>query len=85
MWLYINTFQLRLKTYTGVATVLNVKIFAEHPLWDENYGWKNILNNLRLIVQPLIFFNLIKPWLKVFPIPQLSTGFSYLISIMNTL
>lgn len=61
------------------------KIFAEHPLWDENSGWKNILNNLRLIVQPFILFNLIKPWLKIFPIPQLSTGFSYLISIMNTL
>jgi SRSO17 transposase len=62
-----------------------LKIFAEHPGWDKNYGWKNILNNLRLIVQPLIFFNRIKPWLKVFPIPQLASGFSYLISIMNTL
>ena len=62
-----------------------LKIFAEHPLWDENHGWKNILNNLRLIVQPFILFNLIKPWLKVFSIPQLFTGFSYLISLMNTL
>ncbi|MFN6566775.1 IS701 family transposase [Dendronalium sp. ChiSLP03b] len=62
-----------------------LQIFAEHPLWDESYGWKNILNNLRLIIQPLILFNLIKPWLKVFSIPQLSTGFSDLISIMNTL
>ncbi|BAZ70894.1 transposase (plasmid) [Fischerella sp. NIES-4106] len=54
-------------------------------MWDENHGWKNILNNLRLIVQPFILFNLIKPWLKVFSIPQLFTGFSYLISLMNTL
>jgi hypothetical protein len=30
-------------------------------------------------------FNLIKPWLKVFSTPQLFTGFSYLISLMNTL
>jgi SRSO17 transposase len=62
-----------------------LQIFAEHPLWDENFGWKNILNNLRLIVQPIILFNLIKPWLKVFSIPQLQSGFSRLISIMNTL
>jgi SRSO17 transposase len=62
-----------------------LQIFAEHPLWDEKFGWKNILNNLRLIVQPIILFNLIKPWLNVFSIPQLHSGFSYLISIMNTL
>ncbi|MEH2072207.1 MAG: IS701 family transposase [Nostoc sp.] len=62
-----------------------LQIFAEHSLWDEKFGWKNILNNLRLIVQPIILFNLIKPWLKVFYIPQLNNGFSDLISIMNTL
>jgi hypothetical protein len=62
-----------------------LQFFAEHPLWDEKFGWKNILNNLRLIVQPIILFNLINPWLKVFSIPQLSTEFSYLISITNTL
>ncbi len=62
-----------------------LQIFAEHSLWNKNYGWKNILNNLRLIVQPFVLFNLIKPWLKVFSIPKLSLGFSYLINIMNTL
>jgi hypothetical protein len=34
-------------------------------------GWKNILNNLRLIIQPVIFFHLITPWLKVFQILML--------------
>ncbi len=58
--------------------------FSEHPEWNDNQGWKNILNNLRLIIQPFIFFNLTKPWLKVFPIPQLSLGFPRLIAIMNT-
>lgn len=57
--------------------------FAEHPWWDSGSGWKNLLNNLRLIIQPFIFFNLIKPWLTVFPIPQLSLGFPRLISLMN--
>jgi SRSO17 transposase len=56
---------------------------AEHPQWDSGQGWKNCLNNLRLIIQPFIYFNLILPWLKVFPIPQLSLGFSRLIALMN--
>jgi hypothetical protein len=58
-------------------------IFSEHRGWDDHQGWKNILNNLRLIMQPFIFFNLIKGWLEVFPIPQLSDGFSGLVSFMN--
>ena len=54
-----------------------------HPSFDQNKGGKNLLNNLRLILQPFVCFNLLKPWLKVFPIPQLSLGFPRLISIMN--
>ncbi len=57
--------------------------FSEHAWWDENKGWKNLIYNLRLIIQPFIFFNLLLPWLKVFPIPQLSLGFPRLISLMN--
>ena len=60
-----------------------VKRFNSHPRWDKGNGWKNILNNLRLVIQPFIFFNLIKPWLKVFSIPRLSLGFSQLIALMN--
>ncbi len=60
-----------------------VKRFGSHTRWDKGNGWKNILNNLRLVIQPFIFFNLIKPWLKVFPIPHLSLGFSRLIALMN--
>lgn len=58
---------------------------ASHPWWDNKKGWKNILNNLRLIIQPFILFNLIQPWLTVFPIPQLSLGFAKLQSIVNYL
>ena len=60
-----------------------VKRFDSHPRWDKGNGLKNILNNLRLVIQPFIFFNLIKPWLKVFSIPRLSLGFSQLIALMN--
>jgi SRSO17 transposase len=59
------------------------EIFAEHPRWDHHQGWKNLLNNLRLIIQPFICFNLIKSWTKVFPIPQLLYSLSRLVSLMN--
>lgn len=59
--------------------------FASHPWWDNGKGWKNILNNLRLIIQPFILFNLIYPWLTIFPISQLSLGFSKLQSIIYRL
>ncbi|PSB59983.1 IS701 family transposase [Chroococcidiopsis cubana CCALA 043] len=51
---------------------------TSHPWWDDGNGWKNILNNLRLILQPFTLFNLIYPWLTVFSIPQLFNGFSQL-------
>jgi hypothetical protein len=38
---------------------------ASHSWWDDEKGWKNILNNLRLIIQPFTLFNLIYPWLTV--------------------
>jgi hypothetical protein len=53
--------------------------------WDDKNGWKNILNNFRLIIQPFTLFNLIYPWLTVFPIPQLFSGFSKLQSIIYNL
>jgi hypothetical protein len=59
------------------------KTYQTHELWNEAKGWKNWLNNLRLILQPFISFNLVLKWLKVFPIPQLSLGFSMLIAKMN--
>lgn len=57
--------------------------FRQHAWWDFNMGWKSTLNNLRLVVQPLIFFNLIKPWLAVFDIQCLKEGFLFLIELMN--
>ncbi len=56
-----------------------------HPWWDDGIGWKNLLYNLRFIVQPFILFNLIKPWLLVFTIPKLSGGFFQLQDIINHL
>ena len=60
-----------------------VKKIDSHAQWDQGSGWKNTQGNLRLVIQPFIFFNLIKHWLKLFPIPHLSLGFSRLIALMN--
>lgn len=57
--------------------------FPEHPWWDSGQGWKNTLNNLRLILQPYILFCLLLPWLLVFDIPCLRAGFAELTGIMN--
>lgn len=42
----------------------------KHPDWDKGKGWKNILNNLRLFIQPLCYFNLLKSWLVLVFKPQ---------------
>jgi len=34
--------------------------FQEHDWWDFGHGWKNLLNNLRLVIQPYQFFNLLR-------------------------
>ena len=57
--------------------------FSKHKWWNFKFGWKSTLNNLRLIIQPYIFWNLIKPWLVVFVNTNFKLGFQKLIKIMN--
>jgi SRSO17 transposase len=57
--------------------------FSQPPWWNQPKGWKHRLNNLQLIIQPYVYFCLIKPWLSVFDIPQLKVGFSRLTTMMN--
>ncbi|GAX46251.1 transposase [Tolypothrix sp. NIES-4075] len=57
--------------------------FSKHQWWDLKLGWKSTLNNLRLIIQPYIFWNLIKPWLLIFFNTNLQLGFQTIINIMN--
>ena len=63
---------------TGLGLLL-----AEHHHWDCNNGWKNLLNNLRLIVQPFLADNILNFWLKILPIPHLALGLSQLMAFMN--
>jgi len=57
--------------------------FSNHQQWNPDSGWKNVLNNLRLIVQPLLLFWSLYPWLDVLPNDNLWLGFNQLISVMN--
>lgn len=57
--------------------------FAHHPDWNPAGGWKQTLNNLRLVIQPYVILNLLQPWLNLFPIPRLSAGLECLIALMN--
>lgn len=57
--------------------------FESHPRWETGTTWKSALNNLRLLIQPFIFWCLLQPWLHVFPIPGLKRGFFKLMAYMN--
>lgn len=57
--------------------------FYIHQQWNQGVGWKNVLNNLRLIIQPTILLWLISPWLDIFPNRYLLLGFHDLIHAMN--
>jgi hypothetical protein len=46
----------------------------------QDNGWKNALNNLRLIIQPLLLLCLIYPWLDIFPCANLLIGFNLLLA-----
>lgn len=56
---------------------------SQHPWWSQGNGWKHRLNNLQLIIQPYIYYCLLRPWLKVFENWHLRVGFSWLMAIMN--
>jgi SRSO17 transposase len=59
------------------------QVFAQHPWWDQQTGWKNLLNNLRLIIQPLICRNYLQHWAHIFQLPKLIQAFEPLIAAMN--
>ena len=60
-----------------------VSKFTQHRDWDTGQGWKNWLNNLRIILRPWTSLKTLMPWLELFPIPQLEAGFKKLIALMN--
>jgi SRSO17 transposase len=59
------------------------QVFAQHPWWDCQPGWRNWLNNLRLIIQPFIQRHYLQPWATLFKLPQLLDALDTLIEQMN--
>lgn len=57
--------------------------FEQHTGWESGTNCQSALNNLRLLIQPFIFWCLLEPWLRVFPIPGLKRGFFKLMAYMN--
>lgn len=57
--------------------------FSNHKQGNQESGWKNTLNNLRLILKPLLLFGLIYPWLDIFPNSDLFREFNPLITTIN--
>ncbi|MCC5602229.1 IS701 family transposase [Nostoc favosum] len=74
---------LQIETEVTGTSCANCVDFSHHQQWNHDSGWKNTLNNLRLIVQPLLLFWLIYPWLDIFPNSHLLLGFNHLICAMN--
>ncbi|MGL6339218.1 MAG: IS701 family transposase [Waterburya sp.] len=54
-----------------------------HSQWNHQKGWKNVLNNFRLMIQPSLLFWSISPWLEVIPNEALFRGFRSLIESVN--
>ncbi|MGB0561814.1 MAG: IS701 family transposase, partial [Spirulinaceae cyanobacterium] len=46
-------------------------------------GWKSVLNKVRMLLLPFICLNILSFWLRLFPNPELSLGFSELIALVN--
>lgn len=64
------------------ATPNTTNNLFQHQQWSDSGGWKNTLNNFRLIIQPTISLSLMLPWLDVFPNPDLLKGFHQLIEMI---
>ena len=71
------------KDITENRAVNNSTDFSIHQQWNNEGGWKNTLNNLRLIIQPTLLLWIIYPWLDIFPNSSLLLGFNHLIAAIN--
>ncbi|MEP0975460.1 IS701 family transposase, partial [Leptolyngbya sp. AS-A6] len=57
--------------------------FDTHSYWQLEPNWKSTLNNLRLIIDPFVCYQRLKPWLEVFAIPGLRHGLYRLMNCMH--
>lgn len=64
------------------ASQLNID-WTSHPQWNHQIGWKHVLNNVRLLIQPSLLLWLIFPWLEIFSDSSLLLGLHNLIASIN--
>lgn len=76
---------LQLPTFaaTGSEPTLITTYVRRHPWWESGPGWKHMLNNLRLLIQPFCAACLLLPWMVVYPIPGLMEGIQMLVICIN--
>jgi len=56
---------------------------SKPPYWQPNHGWKNTLNNIRVLMKPSLLFWAIVPWFQVFPDWQLLSSLRPLLHRVN--
>lgn len=56
--------------------------FRLHSCWQSSSSWTRY-HNLQLLIQPYLYYCLLKPWLSVFTAPSLERGFSSLSRLLN--
>jgi len=54
-----------------------------HQDWRNCNSWKNTLINYRIMIQPIILFGAILPWLRIMKSDLLWTGFNHLLHYSN--
>ena len=59
------------------------KINFNHEDWQKFDTWKNTLKNYRIMIQPIIIFTIIFPWLKITNNQILQIGFNNLLTCAN--
>jgi SRSO17 transposase len=72
---------------TPAARSPTLASLQSHPAWDPGSGWKQHLNNLRLLLQPYVCSCLLLPWLALVPLPHVQavqTGLAALGSLVDT-
>lgn len=57
--------------------------YTQHQYWNDGNSWKSVLKNFRLLIQPLLLFWLIVPWLELFPNHHFYLGCQQLLNSLN--
>lgn len=60
-------------------------VLRQHKWWNGGKGWKPVLNNLRLIIQPFVTYCLLSPWWEILHLPSLKRGLGQLLAFMQRL